>query len=186
MQNLNPFLYKMEVNLVKTESTVFMVTTYEGSDINTPTGQSITTTSISEVDEFTKVYQHSYINGLLKQFGNSGRHLFLYIIYNLKKDKDIIDLNMTKICSILGIKERTYYMAVNELVLSEVIEKCVTSRKAYEYWINPKYFYIGDRKKYFADKNPNACKIVKTIPKNQVATVGETADTKILKKARTE
>lgn len=150
----------MTVDLIEVKTTVYHVTIVE--DFVQSAGTSTTTTKQIEVAPFTKLYRLPYASGFLKELGPAGRHLFLYLLYRIPKDQTWLDLPKEGVCSELGISERTYYNAINDLTTMSVIEKRSNKKKDTSYWVNPLFFFRGDRKSYFKEKNPDALEVVKT------------------------
>lgn len=159
MLKINPFVYRMKVDLIKINTTIFHVTSVEG--MYEAGDYSSTHSKTVETSKFTKLYKLSYASGFLKELGNSGRHLFLYILYRLNPDEDKISLPPVGVCSELGVSERTYYNAINDLISMSVIERENQNKGNYNYWINPIFFFAGDRKEYFKKNNPDALEVVK-------------------------
>ena len=115
-----------------------------------------TTKNIKEQQEKTSIY----VDGLLKsklftKFNLNSRSLILYIIYNLKHQKDYIKLSPKQIQKIMSISSDLYNKAIQELIKEKVLYPKSITVKAEEYWINPHYMYNGSRLVYFFKHYPN-------------------------------
>lgn len=104
-------------------------------------GQSLIVGNRNTVDSatFTKVYHDA-----LKLFGisNSASKLLIYIISTLKQNSLYIELDTDKICQEMDVSLPTYYRAVKDLLLHQVIAR---TPKSYIYFINPVFIFNGDR-----------------------------------------
>ena len=92
---------------------------------------------------------------------SAGMQLYLYILLNLKWEKDYINLKALETCEILGISRVTLHKAIKQLESIDVI--CKKSRS--EYWINPNFLFNGSVVKYASKHEFSKINIVKTINK---------------------
>lgn len=112
-------------------------------------------------DKKISVYKHSHtvIDALL--FGSltqKGRDLFLYIMYHLPEDRDYITLRLADVRANTGISRNSIVSALKDLRGLNIIQQKSQS----EYWVNPHYFFCGNRIKYYRDNNPDAV-VVKSV-----------------------
>tara|TARA_R110000868_G_scaffold304170_2_gene564684 strand:+ start:141 stop:629 length:489 start_codon:yes stop_codon:yes gene_type:complete len=97
---------------------------------------------LQEKQKSIKVYDSPQIEEVLyKSLKAMGRDLFLYMLYNVQKDKDTITMDIPKTCEKLGIVRVSYYRGMQQLVDAGILCK----KKCTEYWINPYFFFNGDR-----------------------------------------
>lgn len=112
-------------------------------------------------DKKISVYKHSHsvIDALL--FGSltqKGRDLYLYIMYHLPEDRDYITLRLADVRANTGISRNSIVSALQDLRALNIIQ----SKSQSEYWVNPHYFFCGNRIKYYKENNPEAI-IVKSV-----------------------
>lgn len=78
-----------------------------------------------------------------------GKDLLLWLVYELKKGKDWVWINKERYMEEGKVASmNTYRAAINELITKGFMVKTVT---ADTYWINPHYFFNGNRIKAFPD-----------------------------------
>ena len=112
-------------------------------------------------DKKISVYKHSHavIDALL--FGSltqKGRDLFLYIMYHLPEGKDYITLRISDVRANTGISRNSIVSALKDLKALNII----SSKSQSVYWVNPHYFFCGNRIKFYRGSNPEAI-VVKSI-----------------------
>jgi hypothetical protein len=99
--------------------------------------------------EKTSVYKTPVFYELLPTLQPKSHLLILYIIMNLGWGMDRMELNREKICTWGGFSAASYYTALGELIDCGVVCKYKNS----VFWINPAYFFKGDRFKYASENN---------------------------------
>lgn len=152
----NPFLQNFKLPIIEVIETSYEVNTKYLSDGQVGKYKKVTESYYIEQQEKVSVYKIPYIkNVLFKELKSSGRDLLLYIIYTLKVDVDIIELNANKISKELGISKVTVYNGINQLVDIAVICKKFKS----DYWINPVYLFKGDRISFYNKQCDNCTEI---------------------------
>lgn len=78
------------------------------------------------------------------------KDLLMWVLYEVKKGKDYLWINKERYMEESTIASiNTYKSAVKELVMKGYLNKTVVKDT---YWINPHYFYNGNRLKNYADK----------------------------------
>lgn len=97
-----------------------------------------------------------FTNLLFKVMSKNARDLYLYIIATLGEDRDIVSLPMKDISELLEFKKSTYYNVIQELKDIAII----ADYKKQDYWINPYFFFRGDRISYYQEQCPDCIKIV--------------------------
>lgn len=111
----------------------------------------------------TTIYPFEDCNNVVfDKLTSAGLQLYLYILLNLKWEKDYINLKSIETCEILNISRVTLYKAIKQLESINVI--CKKSRS--EYWINPKYLFNGSVVKYASKQENSEVNIVKIINKS--------------------
>lgn len=112
-------------------------------------------------DKKISVYKHSHavIDALL--FGSltqKGRDLYLYIMYHLPEGKDYITLRISDVRANTGISRNSIVSALKDLKALNII----SSKSQSVYWVNPHYFFCGNRIKFYRESNPEAI-VVKSV-----------------------
>lgn len=98
---------------------------------------------------FSEATKRKSVNALR----SSAKDLFLWLLYEAKKGKSWLWINKERYMEENEISAlNTYRSAVNDLVKKGFLIKTVVSDT---YWINPDYFFHGDRRKAF----PNNLKV---------------------------
>ena len=153
MDNINPFIsqesFKLRaIRIVGTQTSVDISYIPQDSVVSDMDGvQTVTGSYLVEKMEKVSVYNIPNITGAL--FGDdttkAGRDLFLFIIYNLKRDEDFITLRHKEVCTRMHISRVTLTKAIANLVDISVIQRKSQS----DYWVNPHYVFNGDKLKFF-------------------------------------
>ncbi len=102
-----------------------------------------------EKEVYTKLYKTSEKRKLFFSLREKSRSLLTWIFYTIKPGEDIIFLNKDLYMKEANVSINTFKEAVKELIETKFI--CNTDIKEY-YWINPVYFFSGNRLKKYADK----------------------------------
>ena len=151
-QPTNPFIESMILELVKVNQQVYNhKADYEGLD-----RIEVLNHFTVEKQEHTKLYHTPYDDKLLFSTSYKTRDLLLYILLNIKKNTDYIDLVQTKVCNKTNLSRNSFYSAVKELTVLNIICK----KQIRQYWVNPKYIFNGNRKTFFQEKKPENIKVV--------------------------
>jgi hypothetical protein len=133
----NPFLAHLKIEFVVGKSTSFSKGPRES-------GKETIDYFYRERAEKTAVYKTEAFYHLIPTLKSCSKDLLLFIIMNLQWGKDLIRLDRDRFCDWSGQAVQTFYNAKNELIDVGVI----TKYKGADYWINPAYFFKGDRFKY--------------------------------------
>lgn len=136
---MNPFLVNTPVEVLElTEE--FTHTIHKESSGYITKSTSINSRLIDK-DGSVKVYKTANVRALVLSLSYPGLRLFNYILLYSQNKRDTISLNNTTVKRVLDISTATYQRALKEL-----IEKCFINKKGKnEYWINPHFFFSGDR-----------------------------------------
>jgi len=157
---MNPFLQNFKLSVIKVNTVYYETKTSDISDGFVGKYKKVEESFLAEKQSKTYVYEIPYIENILfKTMSSCARDLLLYIIYNLPKDQDFINLKTEKVLSILNISKPTLIKAKNQLEESAII----CSKSQSEYWINPFYLFNGNRIDYYNKQCPDCI--------NQVAEV---------------
>lgn len=157
---MNPFIQNFKLKAVKVIDKYNETRTSDISDGVVGKYKTVTEWYLAEQQEKVSVYDISYIENILfQELKSSGRDMLLYIIYNLKKDTDTIDLPIEKVCKKISISRGTYYNGVTQLIDVGIICKKQTTT----YWINPFYIFKGNRINYYNKQNPDLIEIVAAV-----------------------
>lgn len=86
---------------------------------------------------FVKVFRQD-----IRSFSSAARDILWYILYHIKVNSDLVVLKADFIREWTGLSRNKYYAAMNELE-GKVIARVEGS--TIQYFINPNYFYNGNR-----------------------------------------
>jgi len=127
---VNPFLSNFEILAVKSNNTEYSV--------------------IVEQDKKVNVYVEDVYRKTVAELTNNGKSLFLYIMYKLESNKDYITINKDKYMIENNITSlNTFKSSVSELKRLAIISDVAT--KKWTYWINPRFFFNGNRAEKFSN-----------------------------------
>jgi hypothetical protein len=103
-----------------------------------------------ERTSFTKMFSDSERRKDMIKLGNRAKDLLMWIMYEVDPNCDYLWLNKWRYMSESGISTyNTYNNALNELIEAGYIARC--ARPANTFFINPHYFFNGNRIKCFPD-----------------------------------
>lgn len=103
-----------------------------------------------EAVPFCKVFADATRRKDIVKLTNRAQGLLMWIFFEIKAGKDFLWINKERYMEENEIGSlNTYKSAVNELVMTKYLSKTI---KPDTYWINPHYFFLGDRLKAFPDK----------------------------------
>jgi len=157
---MNPFLQNFKLNVVKVNTTYYETKTSDISDGYVGKYKKVEESFLAEQQDKTSVYNIPNINNVLfKALDPRSRDLFLYIIYNIKKEEDIINLKLDAICSLTEMSKPTLIKSINILIDNAII--CKKSQS--EYWVNPFYIFKGNRIDYYNKQCPECIDIVANV-----------------------
>ena len=96
---------------------------------------------------FSKVFLDSERRNMMVSLSPRAKDLLLWVIYECEPNEDWIWINKTRYMSETGVSaHNTYIGAVNELIRHGFIIRTTITNV---YWINPHYFFNGNRVKCF-------------------------------------
>jgi hypothetical protein len=105
---------------------------------------------------YTKVFDQTGVKALVASLSIRAKELYLHIMYSLESGEDILWIHRGRYMGMYGIRSvNTYKDSVKDLAEKGFIYPHVSLKDVY--WINPHYFFKGDRRM----KYPNRVKIVK-------------------------
>lgn len=137
----NPFVFSLEVP-------VSLITSNDAFEVHLPKieGDQITYLNkqyLVEKQQFTRLYYCSGCKAFVYNLSDRAQRLYLYILYNLERKQDYIQLNQEDYMTKNSIKSKiTYNSALNELIRYGFI---ATSIYKTVYWTNPFLFASSDR-----------------------------------------
>ena len=106
----------------------------------------ITQRFVVEDEPFTKIYSSSALRKNLMGCTPKSKDLLWFIVYELESGKDWLWINRQRYMEESNVSLNTYKAAIQELVRYNFIQVTLYTDV---YWINPMYFFKGDRiKKY--------------------------------------
>ena len=153
---VNPFLSHLSVTVKKSEKTRRTVKSFQ-ENCATIEEESTVYTYV-ELDEFTKLYHTKQFMGLINSFNPYGLRIFVYILFNLERDKDWIYLKQSDLMKSFEASEVSIVNGMKNLMDIGIIAKRSTRS---EYWINPQLFFNGDRQGYARMNVPNNVKTIR-------------------------
>jgi hypothetical protein len=172
---MNPFLNK-KIDVVEFtdnyQCSVMIPSRYES-------GKKLTTNMLipnyyyADKDPKCSIYVTDEVIDKLTSLSGTAKNIFFYILKHLKSGKDVINLDYKKIMPLLNISANTYYGCIESLEK----EGFITKKHTKDYWINPHYFFNGQRHKNLISLYTDAViNIAKSItPTSSMETVTEPA-----------
>jgi hypothetical protein len=100
---------------------------------------------------YTKVFDQTGVKALVSSLSIRAKELYLHILYSIESGEDILWIHRSrymvtyKISSVNTYKDAVRNLAENGFIYPHVSLKDV-------YWINPHYFFKGDRANKYRDK----------------------------------
>lgn len=157
----NPLVYSHPIEVVAIQKKDYVK---ESSEI-LETGDIPTDFYLFDRQPKVSVYKHkqSLIDELL--FGTlrpRGRDLFLYIMYHLPENQDYINLKLANVRKHTGISINSIVTALRDLQDLNII--CPKAQSVY--WVNPHYFFSGNRVEYYREVNKDLV-VVKAVIRNK-------------------
>lgn len=154
---MNPFLINYELKIIEVYAEEKFANTEDVIEGVIMKYKKETTVFQIEAQGKTSVYNIPYIENILfKNLSNSGRDLLLYVIYNLKKNEDFINLKLEKVCKECCFSRPTALKGLKDLQDNAILYKKSQS----EYWVNPHYIFNGNRINYLQKNCMDCIKIV--------------------------
>lgn len=118
---------------------------YKGKTVDPDTGELLEGLMKIEEDYVdNEVFAKTYVKAIKDHLDLSSRasRLFHHITLELEKDQTEMMLYPPHMADVLGYGEKTYYLALQELLINEVLARTI---QPYSFYINPEYIYNGDR-----------------------------------------
>lgn len=110
---------------------------------------------VLEVTPFVRVYATAEHRKIVCALSPAASKLLLWVMYDIKHGKDAIWINKDRLMHECSISLNTYKKALEELIRYALFAYTI---KRDVYWINPEFFFKGDRVK----KYPKCVLIVKS------------------------
>jgi hypothetical protein len=140
---INPFTYTLEIKLKQLENTnAFSLD--EGAIVH----QTYTVESSPKVSLYVKPEHRLIQNNLF----SCAKELLLWLLYTLETNQDFIWINKVRYMKETSTSDNTYRKAIDNLERYGFLDKTPVKDT---YWINPEFFFKGDRK----NKYPTKCVI---------------------------
>lgn len=144
---INPFIEPLQIKVTKTRRDI--INKYGDADYIE--GQ-------FEQVRYTKVFDQTGVKALMEGLSVRAKELYLHIMYTLEPATDILWVHRGRYMTSYKISSvNTYKDAVKNLAEKGFIYPVVGMKDVY--WINPHYFFKGDRASKYKDK----VKVVKTM-----------------------
>lgn len=145
IKSANPFLENIEVPVLRLFQSTSMYKDSEGG--NSLTYEEHSRSYHVEKTEHCKLYLQADLSKILfEDMTSAGVYVFNYIQINLKKDKDYIQMIGKDVCETIKVSRVTLNKGLRQLESARII--CKKSQS--EYWINPRYFFNGNRLNYLS------------------------------------
>lgn len=136
----NPFTYSLVIPTTKIMSDKFKVLPAE---VQGEQGTFVRDTFHIEQTQFVRMYYCPGCKGFVYNLSDRAQRLFLYILYNLDRKKDYVQINREDYMKKNNVKSNTTYLAaVDELVRYSFIGNTMYKTV---YWTNPFLFSSSDR-----------------------------------------
>ena len=150
---INPFTVSFDINVFVKGIDELKAVTTDSEGINTIIGK-VQLNKLVEKETHINIYMNPLRRKIYMNLSLSAHKLLRYIEGILRFNEDSFHLNIDKFMEESFIKSRTtVYEGITELRRYAFI---APTTKRSNYWINPQYFFYGNRK----DKYPNNIKIV--------------------------
>lgn len=144
---INPFVEALQINVTRTRKDI--INKYGNADYIEGQFENV---------RYTKVFDQTGVKSLVVALTVRAKELYLHILYSIEPATDILWIHRGRYMSGYGIRSvNTYKDAVRDLAERGFIYPHVSIRDVY--WINPHYFFKGDRATKYKDK----VKVVKTM-----------------------
>lgn len=148
INNINPFIEKLDIEticyVVKQKHSKDPLQLH--NDNRLPDYQRV---SYAEFGDKTTITNRDKLSPILERLSPVGSKLLLFILFKLGKDTSKINLSNARLKKELNIEKSSSSSARSELSKLDLIQKF---RKD-EYWINPLYFWSGNKVKHFREKD---------------------------------
>ena len=102
-----------------------------------------------ERTEYSKLYTSSERRKLISSLSTASKELYLWLMFEIKYGEDALWINKNRFMIENRTSVNTYKKAVEELAKYAFIAYTVIKDV---YWINPDFFFKGDRLKKYPDK----------------------------------
>ncbi len=109
----------------------------------------IPTSRVVEQENYTKLFTRQAFRLHIMALPSRARDLFLWITYELDSGKDYLWINKVRYLAECTVSLNTYKESILDLTTGGVITPTVYNDT---YWINPLFFFNGDRIKKYQDK----------------------------------
>jgi len=96
---------------------------------------------------------------LFKGLNSNGRDLLIYIIFNIGRNKDYINLKQSKVCEVMRTTRPTLTKGIRSLEENSIICR----RGQSDYWVNPFCIFHGNRAKFYSEQDNDLIKVIGTI-----------------------
>lgn len=116
--------------------------------------------SYYEISERVCVYKkpHAAYN-LMGNLSTNGLKVLVYLLPRLPKNQDYILINIASIIKYGKLSKASVYKGLKELCVQNLFAKNAEIKSAY--WINPHYFFCGNRAQFLMENSPESCIVVK-------------------------
>lgn len=119
-------------------------------------GMVLKTRYLAERLSFTKLFHVSGHRNKISSLPSRAKELFLWLLFTLKPSNDFIVINVDKYKAENLCSHNTYLRAIDDLIQADIIKP---TRWQTVFWINPSYFFNGNRIKKYPDNINSVVKI---------------------------
>ena len=143
----NPFTYSLVIPTTKVLSDRFK---YIPPEAQGEEGAFVHDTFHIEQTQSVRMYYCTGCKAFIYNLSDKAQRLFLYILYNLERKKDYIQINREDYMKKNNVKSNTTYLAA----LEELIRYSFIGNTMYKtvYWTNPFLFSSSDRLSMYPDR----------------------------------
>jgi hypothetical protein len=154
---LNPFVAgEFRINVIKKRKISFAFDQKklqeEGIVVTTERTKQVTDYEVETAKRATYYLNDWYMVSFMKLNAGS-KNLLIWIMYNLKENKDYVELNKEYVCAALAdvcgsYSGTTFFNSIGTLRAAGFI----AHRSKGTYWINPSFFFRGKRKDFYEEQ----------------------------------
>lgn len=111
-------------------------------------GEWLHTRKVVDKSASCRLFTSSINRRVVSKLSLCGKGLYLWIMYEIETGNEALWINKVRYIEESGVSLNTYKKSIDELVRHAIIAYTVVKEV---YWINPAYFFSGDRIKMYPD-----------------------------------
>lgn len=146
---VNPFLEYMRIYALNVKEKVEMFEKSDGVVVSVDNTASFKSSRKYDIEHYFKCFNRSYNRKLIGGMSLRAKELLWFIAFEMKPGFDYVIISRERFFSENLGSKRGYNKCVSELIEKQVIAK---TRFLDVFFINPQFFFNGNRIKKFSDK----------------------------------